>query len=211
MNKREALESFLEVLDIKDDRFLNDLNAISMLISKRKGEILFLEGDKGEDLYFVLKGAVKIFKTNSDGKEITINIAQEGELFAEIVLFLKNIYPVGAMAIENSLLLAINSRRMFDKIKENPDFAMKFLGLFAKRLNYLTEKVKELSIDDAKERLLGYLSKKDKGDGIVEIKLPKKEISSSIGISPETFSRTLKKLSEEGVISIEGKIIKLLK
>ncbi len=211
MNKKEALESFLAVLDIKDDRFLKDLNAISMLVSKRKGEILFLEGDKGEDLYFVLKGAVKIFKTNSEGKEITINIAQEGELFAEIVLFLKNTYPVSAMAIENSLLLAIDSKRMFDKIKENPEFAMKFLGLFAKRLNYLTEKVKELSIDDAKERLLGYLNRRDKGDGVVEIKLPKKEISSSIGVSPETFSRILKKLSEEGAISIEGKVIKLLK
>ncbi len=211
MNKQEALESFLAVLDIKDDRFLKDLNAISMLISKRKGEILFLEGDSGSDLYFVLKGAIKIFKTNSEGKEITINIAQEGELFAEIVLFLKNTYPVSAMAIENSLLLAIDSKRMFDKIKENPEFAMKFLGLFAKRLNYLTEKVKELSIDDAKERLLGYLNRRDKGDGVVEIKLPKKEISSSIGVSPETFSRILKKLSEEGVISIEGKVIKLLK
>ena len=211
MNKQEALESFLAVLDIKDNEFLKDLNAISMLISKRKGEILFLEGDKGEDLYFVLRGAIKIFKTNSEGKEITIDIAQEGELFAEIVLFLRNMYPVSAMAIENSLLLAINSKRMFDKIKENPGFAMKFLGLFAKRLNYLTEKVKELSIDDAKKRVLSYLNKKDKGDGIVEIKLPKKEISSSIGISPETFSRILKKLSEEGMISIEGKVIKLLK
>ena len=211
MNKQEALESFLAVLDIKDNEFLKDLNAISMLISKRKGEILFLEGDRGEDLYFVLRGAIKIFKTNSEGKEITIDIAQEGELFAEIVLFLRNMYPVSAMAIENSLLLAINSKRMFDKIKENPGFAMKFLGLFAKRLNYLTEKVKELSIDDAKKRVLSYLNKKDKGDGIVEIKLPKKEISSSIGISPETFSRMLKKLTEEGMISIEGKVIKLLK
>ncbi len=211
MNKQDALYSMLEVLNIKDEHFLRDINAISMLISKRKGEVLFLEGDAGEDLFFVLKGAVKIFKTNMEGREITINIAQEGEFFAEIVLFLKNVYPVSAMAIENSLLLAINSKRMFDKIRESPEFAMKVLGMFAKRLNYLTEKVKQLSIDNAEKRLLEYLSKGDKGNGIIELRLPKKEISSSIGISPETFSRVLKKLSNEGVVSIEGKTIKLLK
>ncbi len=211
MNKKEALEEFLYALNINDRKFFEELDEISILLSKRKGEILFLEGEEGEDLFFVLDGAVKLFKTSKDGREITINIAQKGDLFAEIVLFLKNRYPVSAVALENSLLLAINSLKMFEKIKEDPEFAMKLLGLFAKRLNYLAEKIKELSIDDAKERLLNYLLKMSNKDGIVELNLPKKDISSNIGISPETFSRVLKKLINNGVISVHGKTIKLLK
>ena len=211
MDKKEALEHFLQVLNIKDEQFLKDLNAISMLITKHKGEVLFLEGKKGEELFFIIKGAIKLFKTNKDGREITINIAQSGELFAEIVLFLENRYPVSAIAIENSLLLSINAFKMFEKIKENPHFAMKLLGMFARRLSFLTEKIKEISTEDAKDRLYNYLKKLSDKNGIVSLKLPKKEISSSIGISPETFSRVLKKLSDEGYILIDGKIIRLLK
>ncbi len=211
MNKKEALEQFLQVLNINDEQFLKDFNAISMLITKHKGELLFLEGKKGEELFFVIKGAVKLFKTNKDGKEITINIAQSGELFAEIVLFLENRYPVSAMTIENSLLLSINAFKMFEKIKENPEFAMKLLGMFARRLSFLTEKIKEMSTEDAKDRLYNYLKKQSDENGLIKLKLPKKEISSQIGVSPETFSRVLRKLSEEGVISINGKIIKILK
>ena len=211
MDKKEALEHFLQVLNIKDEQFFKDLNAISMLITKHKGEVLFLEGEKGEELFFIINGAIKLFKTNKDGKEITINIAQSGELFAEIVLFLENRYPVSAMAIEDSLLLSINAFRMFEKIKESPTFAMKLLGMFARRLSFLTEKIKEISTEDAKERLYNYLKKLSDENGMVNLKLPKKEISSSISMSPETFSRTLKKLSDEGYISIDGKIIKILK
>ena len=211
MNKKEALEKFLYTLDINDKKFFEELNKISMLLIKRKGEILFLEDEKGEDLFFVLDGAIKLFKTSKDGREITINIAQKGDLFAEIVLFLKNRYPVSAMALENSVLLAINSLKMFEKIKEDPEFAMKLLGMFAKRLSYLAEKIKELSIDDARERLLSYLRKMSDKNGIVELNLPKKDISSNIGISPETFSRVLKKLVNDGVISVHGRTIKLLK
>jgi len=211
MDKKEALEHFLEVLDIRDEQFLKDFNAISMLISKHKGEILFLEGKEGEELFFVIRGAIKLFKTNRDGREITINIAQSGELFAEIVLFLENRYPVSAMAIEDSLLLSINAFKMFEKIKENPEFAMKLLGMFAKRLSFLTEKIKEISIEDARDRLYNYLKKQSDSNNTVILNLPKKEISSNIGISPETFSRALKKLSEDGYISIDGKTIKILR
>ncbi len=211
MNKKEALQKFLDTLNIRSENLAEEINAISMLISKHKGDIVFLEGDKGEDLFFVLQGKIKLFKTSGEGKEITIKIVQENELFAEIVLFLKNRYPVSAIALENSLLLAINSKKIYERIKRNPEFAMKMIGMFATRLTYLTDKIKELSIDDARERLLNYLYHNKNDNRIVNLTIPKKEISSEIGISPETLSRTLKRLQNEGIITIEGKKIRLLK
>ncbi|AEA33097.1 Crp/Fnr family transcriptional regulator [Hippea maritima] len=210
MDKKSALQLFLDKLNIEDEGFLEDLNAVSMLISKRKRELLFLENNKGNEMFFVVSGLIKIFKTGEDGKEIVLNIAKEGEMFAEVVLFLKNIYPASAMAITDTLLLSINTHHLFERIKRKPEFAMKLLGIFAQRIKYLVEKIKELSGEDAEEKIINYLySLKDKNNTVV-LDIPKKDIATLLGLTAETFSRTLKRLSSKGLIKMNAKRIELL-
>ncbi|WP_022671071.1 Crp/Fnr family transcriptional regulator [Hippea alviniae] len=209
MDKKEAIELFLDALDIKDDKLINDINAVSWLINKQKKEVIFLEGSKGNSMFFVVKGFVKLFKTSEDGKEVVINIIGKGETFAEIVLFLQDTYPVSAEAIEDTLLLEINSNRLFEKIKENPEFAMKLLGVFAQRLNFMAKRIKELSLDDAEERLISYLNNLKDEKNMVVLSIPKKELATAIGVSAETLSRLFKKLKDKGIIDQKGKEIKL--
>ncbi len=211
MDKREAIELFLDTLDIKDDKLINDINAVSWLINKQKKEIIFLENTKGNSMFFVVKGLIKLFKTSEDGKEAIINIVEKGETFAEIVLFLQDTYPVSAEAIEDSLLLEINSSKLFEKIKENPEFAMKLLGVFAQKLNFMTKRIKELSLDDAEERLISYLNNLKDEKNTVILNIPKKELATAIGVSAETLSRLFKKLKNKGIISQNGKEIRLIK
>ena len=211
MDKREAIELFLDTLDIKDDKLINDINAVSWLINKQKKEIIFLENTKGNSMFFVVKGLIKLFKTSEDGKEAIINIVEKGEIFAEIVLFLQDTYPVSAEAIEDSLLLEINSSKLFEKIKENPEFAMKLLGVFAQKLNFMTKRIKELSLDDAEERLISYLNNLKDEKNTVILNIPKKELATAIGVSAETLSRLFKKLKNKGIISQNGKEIRLIK
>ncbi len=211
MDKKEALNLFATVVGVEENDILKDLDAVSMLIAKQKGEYVFFEGDKGEDLYFILKGAVRLFKTSYDGREITLHIAEKDDIFAEIVLFLENRYPASAVALEDTLLLSINSHKLFEKISQNPTIAMKLLGAFAKRINFLAERVKQLSIEDAKERVMEYLEKNADSSNTVKLSLPKKEIATMLGVTPETFSRVIKKLKEDGVLTINGKNLRIVK
>ncbi|WP_025270722.1 Crp/Fnr family transcriptional regulator [Hippea sp. KM1] len=210
MDKKNALKKFLDRLQIEDNGFINDLNAVSMLIAKRKGDVIFLEDEEGEDMFFVIKGLVKIFKTNQDGKEIVLSIAREGEFFAEIVLFLKNRYPASSIALTDTLLLSINTQRLFERIKKNPEFAMKLLGLFAQRIKYFVEKIKELSGEAAEEKVLNYLYSIKKDNNYIILDIPKKEIAMLLGLTAETLSRTLKRLSSKGIIKMDSKRIELV-
>ncbi len=212
MNKKEALNFFLKSLNIKEEpNFLNFINSISNLIYKKKKEIIFLELQEGTSLYFLVSGNIKLYKTNDDGKEAVIHFVEPGEFFAEIVLFLKNRYPVSAITIKNSWLLEIDALKLFEAIQKNPDFAMKLIGIFAHRLNYMANIIKNLSIMNTREKFINYLETVKKDDNTITLNIPKQEIALLLGITPETFSRVLKQLSKEGVIAIEGKTIKLLK
>ncbi len=211
MNKKKAIEFFLYSFDITDaeQEFIDTLSLITTVVKKNRKEIIFLEGQTGTSFYFLISGSVKLLKTSDNGKEAVIHFAEPGEFFAEVALFMHNIYPVTAIAIKNSELLCIDSKKMLSIIQNKPSFSLKFIGMLAKRLSYLTNIIQNLSTMDAEEKFLNYLNMIKKDDNVATLNIPKGEIALLLGISPETFSRVLKKLLTEHKIEIDNKRIKI--
>ncbi|MDK2792506.1 MAG: hypothetical protein PWQ25_1369 [Deferribacteres bacterium] len=213
MDKVSAIKMFTNCfLGNVDEDTLNLLKNISTLVKKDKKETFFLEDQEGENIYFLASGLVKLYKTNDEGKEAIIHFVKPGELFAEILLYLRNRYPVTAEAVENCTALSINSKKLFQLIRENPDISMKLIGMMAQRIKYFLNMIENLTLSDARNRLLRYLrvlADKNK-DNTITLPVNKGDIAILLGIAPETFSRLLKKLSEERIIRVEGKQIELL-
>ncbi len=213
IDKAKAISFFIDRVKLEDaGELIEHLDLISSVVYKKKKELIFLENQQGRHVYFLVSGSIKLFKTNEEGKEAVIHFVEPGEFFAEILLFLHNRYPVSAMAIKDSVLLAIDAQRMFELIEKNPSFAMRLIGVFAQRLNYMANIIKNLSIMDARTKFLNYLkSLRSTESNVVELNIPKQEIALLLGIAPETFSRVLKQLSNDGYIEMEGKKIRILK
>ncbi|MGA1846482.1 Crp/Fnr family transcriptional regulator [Deferribacter abyssi] len=214
MNKKDALRFFKNIfLSSTDDEIIEKLSQISSIKNISKKEILFMEDEKGSNVFFLVSGAIKLYKTNKEGKTIIIHFVKPGDIFAEILLYLKKTYPVTAEALEDSTVLAINAEKLFNQLKENPDFSMKLIGALAKRIKELLNKIENFTLEDVKKRFLNYiytLSKHKKTDTII-LPAPKGDIALMLGIRAETFSRLLKKLQDEQIILIDGKKIKILK
>jgi len=214
MAKKDAVESFSRFFfGDTDEEVLRLISEISTLKSVRKREMLFFEGDEGHHLYFMISGSMKLFKSNPEGREAIIRFIAPGDLFAEIILFLKNRYPVSAMAMEPSKLLSLDATKLFKIIKGHPDVAMKLIGKLASRSQYLVRMVENLTLEDVRGRFLNYLELASikAGSDTITLPVPKGELSVLLGSSPETFSRLLKKLTTEGVIKVVGKKITILK
>lgn len=213
MDKISAIKMFANCfLGNLDEDTYGLLKNISTLVKKDKKEIFFFEDQEGENIYFLASGLVKLYKTNDEGKEAIIHFVRPGELFAEILLYLRNRYPVTAEAVENCTALSINSKKLFQLIRENPDISMKLIGMMAQRIKYFLNMIENLTLSDARNRLLRYLrvlADKNK-DNTITLPVNKGDIAILLGIAPETFSRLLKKLSEERIIRVEGKQIELL-
>ena len=210
MDKKNAVNAFIDAFfGVTDDDLFNLINDISHLVTINKKETLFLEDDEGECMYYLITGSAKLFKTNEEGKEAVIKFVAPGDIFAEILLYLKNRYPVTCMALTPSKLLAINAQKLFKVIRERPELAMKLIGQLAFRSQYLVRMVENLTIADARERFLNFLRLTEKKSGmkIIELPVPKGELALLLGITAETFSRLLKKLSHENVIKVDGRKI----
>ncbi len=213
MNKKKAVESFLNIfLGSDDEEIYGLISEISHVKSVGKREMLFFEGDEGHHLFFMTSGSIKLFKSNEEGKEAIIRFIEPGDLFAEIILYLKNRYPVSAMAIKPSKLLAIDAAKLFKFIKVHPDVAMKLIGNLASKSQYLVKMVENLTLEDIRGRFLNYLKHLSErtGGNTITLPVPKGELSMLLGVSPETFSRLLKKLAKDGIIDVAGKKISIL-
>lgn len=179
------------------------VGAICTTKTLRKKEILFFEGDRGSSLYVLVEGSIQLYKSSPEGKEIVIKVVKPGEEFAEVVLFEKDEYPVSALALSDSLVYSV-PRREFYRLLEDEGFRKDFIGMLIKKMRYLADQIRYLTMHDVEYRLFRFLE--DQYGRVEKMKssLSKKAVAAAVGTTPETLSRVLLRLKQEGKLTWEG-------
>jgi CRP-like cAMP-binding protein len=184
------------------------LAAICIPKKAAKKEVLFHEMDKGHALYLLASGAVSLIKNSPDGREIVIKVIRPGELFGEVILFERDLYPVTAIAKVPSLLFRIPKNRFYGLLSRE-DFRNDFISVLMKKQRYLADRIRYLTTYDVEDRFFLFIREHyGTGERVVPA-LSKKDTAAAIGTTPETYSRLLARLSREGKISLEGRTIRL--
>lgn len=213
MNKKNAVEKFQQtILGQIDSELTLSLLTVTSVISIDKKQELFAEGDSGKFVYFLIDGGIRLYRTNLEGKECVVRFVAPGEIFAEILFSERVNYPVSSRAVHDSTLLAISASGFFKLVEENPNFTIKYIASITKRLKYFVDLVENLTTADVQSRFLSYLNHAvEEGDSnTIKLPVPKGDLALLLGTTAESFSRSLKKLSQDGVIEVSGKSITLL-
>jgi CRP/FNR family transcriptional regulator len=176
----------------------------------RKREMLFLEGEKGHSMYLMAQGAVQLFKTSNDGKEVVIKLVRPGEIFGEVVLFQEDLYPVSACAL-TAVQVFLLPKRQFDLLLDEEDFRREFIGMLLAKQRFLSEQIFRLSALDVEQRFYHFLREQygEREEYLVDV--TKRDVAAAIDALPETLSRLLLKLKEEGSVQWEGESLRVRK
>jgi CRP/FNR family transcriptional regulator, dissimilatory nitrate respiration regulator len=169
---------------------------------------IFWEGDEGTAFYVLLKGTLKLYKSSRDGQETIVKLVKPGEMFAEVVLFENNQYPVSAETVTESQVFKIE-RRDFLALLNSEQFRNEFITVLINKQRYLTQRILYLTAYDVEERFFRFLKTRYGMHISYTIDLTKKDIAAAIGTIPETLSRLLQRLKTRGVIQWEGDHLKL--
>jgi CRP/FNR family transcriptional regulator len=198
----------------------DDLRRVADLaVSRRfaKKEAVFREGDRADGFFIVVSGKVKVFKLSGEGKEQVLHVLEAGQTFAEAVIFEGGGYPAHAEALTGAELLFLPKRPFIDLLERQPKVAVRMLASLSRWLKRMTDLAESLSLKDVETRLVFYLSEEFKARGIpakdgaeLELAIGKNVLASRLGTVPETFSRTLKRLQDDGLIHVRGKRIRIV-
>jgi len=190
---------------------------ISVYQKKAKGEVLFSEGVESDGFFLVISGKIKVFKISLSGKEQIIHIIYPLETFAEASMFSGKSFPASAEALENAELLFIPKALFTSLIEERPHLAIGIIASFSRLMRQFNILIEELALKDVPARLARYILDIPQrqvlanGSITVELAFSKTHLASHLGTTIETLSRSLKKLKERELLTINRREIIILR
>ncbi|MEE1867847.1 MULTISPECIES: Crp/Fnr family transcriptional regulator [Pseudomonas] len=198
-----------------NDEQLDELMASSQLLSVDKGEPLFRQGEPAEGFYFVIAGAVKIYRLTPDGQEKVFEVIGPRQTFAEAMMLMDTPnYVASAEAIAPSQLYRLSNSTYLRLLQSNSRLTFALLGKLCVRLHQRVNEIETLSLKNATHRVVRYLLTQmmqvQPVETQFELPMAKQLIAGHLSIQPETFSRIIRRLIDEKVITQEGRHIVIL-
>lgn len=206
----EAVRRVYLFSGMEEDEFLQImLHATSITLAP--GQLLFNQGDPALAFYWVAEGVIRLFRASPQGDEKVIELAGTNRLFAEATLFMGGRYPVNAVAQTPSRLVAFDSAAFKEWLGRDTERCFRLMAGMSARLHKLVNEIDRLTLMKGADRLLQYLldhsDPDETGRQRVEWEAPKQVIASRIGVKPETLSRLLHKLTDQGCIELQGQVL----
>jgi CRP/FNR family transcriptional regulator, cyclic AMP receptor protein len=212
-----TLKNFLATVPLFKGAPERALEVAASVIQPRTYEsetIIFQEGDKGEALYILTEGMVKLSKVDLGGYEKTLTILQPPEFFGEMALLGNTTRSATAISlgrIQTYLLFADDFNKL---IQTYPTVSLNLTTTLAQRLRGMDDEAQILSYKDAQGRVAFVLLRLYRS-GVIEldkngfaiVKLTHQDLANLAGTSRETVTRALKVLENEGVIETKPKEI----
>jgi CRP/FNR family transcriptional regulator, cyclic AMP receptor protein len=182
----------------------------------RKGQILFIEGEIGSQVYFVLTGQIKMSKTLPNGNEQILDWCGPYDSLAEILLMEAGPYPATAEAVRESTVLVLTNAGMPQLLENHPRLAVALIRTVSKRLRMNQEFIRVLtsrSTAGILAMILLRLAKPAESLGspiYVDGTLTHKDLASMIGTSRELVNRTLNQWKKSGIIHLKDGRLEIL-
>ena len=216
---QEAIAS-APMFDGLDRTQVESLATRSRPISLPAGQVLFRRGTPSTGFYVVRDGRMQLSVSNSEGVVKVLEIVSPGGAFGHAVMFLREPYPVDATALVDTRLVFVPASAVDDVLDGDPAMARLMLASMARRLQAKVQDIAMLSLQSASQRIIAYIlgAMRDSGadaaahtgpSATVELPALKQVLASRLGMTPETFSRAMRTLTGQGLISVEGAVVRI--
>jgi len=185
---------------------LAELESIRKLMFEKiadRAEMVLLEGESAENLYFVASGVVKVFKTSVEGKEQILSIVRPGESFNDVSIFDDGPNPASVRTMGPVLLYGIKKSYMEAILRDHPQIALNVIKVLARRVRHLLSLVEDLSFKHVIGRVAKILLEHIGGEMGRAPGLTQQEMAAMAGTAREVVGRSLKELEEAGAIKLD--------
>ncbi|HXY74895.1 MAG TPA: Crp/Fnr family transcriptional regulator [Dehalococcoidales bacterium] len=173
-----------------------------------RGDLIFMEEEPADSLYFLISGVVKLFKTSAQGKEQIISLARPGDVLNDISIFDGGPNEVSAQSVSPVLLYGIKKERFDSLMQKYPQMTGRIVKALAAHTRQLITLVEDLSFKHVPGRVAKILLQTIGNDGAQ--RLTQQEMANMAGTAREVVARSLKALDEQGLIKMERHSIIIL-
>jgi CRP/FNR family transcriptional regulator, anaerobic regulatory protein len=190
----------------------NEVSQFGQLKKIEAGSIILQEDSYIKAIPLVLKGSLKVIRTDSQGHEILLYYITPGE--SCIMSFLGGLHhetsKVKAIVEEDAEILFIPVDKASEWIKKFPEWSDFIFRLYHKRFEELLSAVNAIAFQKLDVRLLQLLKQKADVHQSKEIKITHQQLADELGTAREVISRVIKQLENEGLVRLSRNKLTLL-
>lgn len=206
----QGLKQFLK--DVKSTGIVQKLSEQYEVENYDKKQMLYLEGKRPRYLYYLLKGKVKGFQANENGKEYITNLYSDGDFIGYTALIGDKNYDDSASILEDAEIMQIPKDDFLQMIYTDISIASKFIHIITQNVKEKEERLLNLAYSSLRKRvakaLIDIVEKFNLKEQTTPIEISREDIAQYIGTATESLIRTLSDFKAEKNIDIKnGKII----
>ncbi len=212
--EREAKRAALLASPLFQAMKASEIDEILKLSTEKRwprGATIFQKGDDGSSMMAVLNGRVRVSAVSADGREVTLNVINPGEIFGEIALLDGKPRSADATATEETTLLVVERKQFLPFLKQNDDLYLRLLAVLCDRLRRTSLALEGIALFDLPARLARLLLKlaEDYGRTVpegtrIDMKLSQRDLSTLVASSRESVNKQLRIWREDGVVLFDG-------
>lgn len=193
-------------------QFLNDVKSKYEVERYDKKQALYTEGRRPRFLYYLVKGKVKGYRSNEDGKEYITNFYSADDFIGYTALLEDNNYDDSASILEDAEIIQIPKDDFLQMVYSDAGIASKFIHIITKNVKDKEERMLDLAYSSLRKRvaraLVDIVGKFNLGKDARPIEISRDDIAQYVGTATESLIRTLSDFKAEKHIDIKsGKII----
>lgn len=166
-------------------------------------DLILLEGEPADAMYFVVSGAVKVFKTSSEGKEQILSFIRPGESFNDVSVFDGGPNLSSVQAVGPVVLYGIRSSDLEVILRNHPQVSLNVNRVLSQQMRHMVSLVEDLSFKHVISRVAKILLEYSGNGTGPKPKLTQQEMAAMAGTAREMIGRSLKSLEDEGAIRLE--------
>jgi CRP-like cAMP-binding protein len=190
----------------------NEMASMMTMRNIKKKGFVYNEGDRADTLYILKEGRIKITHLAEDGRELTIDIIEPGDIFGELTLAGEEERETSAEALADSFICTISRKNFEAFLSMRPNLSLTITKWMGLRLRRIENRFENLIFQDVRTRLTTLLKDlaEKYGEDVaggrkIAIKLSHQELANLIGATRETVTLELNNMKRRGDIVMEGR------
>ena len=201
-----STEDFLEPFSEEEIR---ELGLQYPDIRLKPGEFLFTPEEDKERLYVLKEGRIRVYKVNSEGRELTLDMVGPGIVFGEMALTAHRLQDAYAQAMEECVTIPMSRPELEHLLLEQPQVALRIVHQLSERLRLYQNRMEDISLKVVPSRLASLILQLIESEGVMSskgYKIPTRYthryLSTLIGTSREAVTKAFAQLQDEGVVEL---------
>lgn len=210
IGSHKACIQLVPIFNHLEEEQLTEIMHTTKSVSYDKGSLIYRAGEAADTLYIVNKGKVRIYRLSETGKEQLVRILEPGDFTGEMAIFSpeNTFHESYAEAMVNTKICLIKRSDLQEYLLKYPTISLRILNEMSQRLEKSEKQTTRFTTEKVETRIALFLAEcVDDEKNSMEFTLPmsKKDLASYLGTTPETVSRKLADLEEEGLIKQKPK------